>query len=145
MKTERSDLPEHEVHRSHRNSRGSTFVMRVETSMKKNPALIAVMVLALLAGACASMRKVDVTSDPNRSYTINVHNTRAGVVSVSYSDGTVTRQLGEVGGGDTKRFVVIASPSNATITVIARTSAGATLQPQSVHLTAGTTTLVTIY
>ena len=111
--------------------------------MKKSLALVAL--IALLVGACASMRKVDVTSDPNRTYRISVHNTRAGVVSVSYTDGTTTRQLGEVGGGDTIPFVVVASPNNPRITVMARTTGGTMLQPQSVNLTSGQTATVTIY
>ena len=111
--------------------------------MKRSMALVAL--IALLASACASMRKVDVTSDPNSTYRISVHNTRAGVVSVSYSDGTTTRQLGDVGGGDTMPFVVVASPNSPRITLMARTSGGTALPSQSVNLSPGQTTSVTIH
>ena len=110
--------------------------------MKRNAVLIAV--IGLLVAACASMRKVDVTSDPNQTYAINVYNARGGAVVVSYSDGNVTRELGEVGSGDTERFVVVASPSNPRITVIARTASGTSLPSQSVSLSAGQTRSVTI-
>jgi len=96
---------------------------------------------AVFAG-CASMRKVDVTSDPNTSYRISVHNSRASAIVVSYRAGNTTRELGQVAGGQTVPFVVVAA--DPQITVMARTTAGNTLSPKTVSLTVGSTTPVTI-
>ena len=100
--------------------------------------------LMLSLGACASMRNADVTSNANPTYRISVHNARAGAVTVSYSDGNTTRELGQVGGGETVPFVVVTSNGSTRITVTARTAGGTTLAPRSVTLSQGGTTQVTI-
>ena len=103
--------------------------------------LLTLTAMLVLAG-CASMRKVDVTSDPNTSYRISVHNSRSSAIVVSYRTGTATRELGQVGGGQTVQFVVVAP--DPQVTVMARTTAGTTLSSKTVSLTAGSTTPVTI-
>jgi uncharacterized lipoprotein YajG len=109
-------------------------------SMRK--AALFTLTAAMVLASCASMRKVDVTSDPNTSYRISVHNSRSSAIVVSYSDGNTTRELGQVGGGQTTQFVVVAA--NPQVTVMSRTTAGTTLSSKTVNLSAGSTTPVTI-
>ena len=97
--------------------------------------------LALLAivsatGACASMRKVDVGSADNTVYYVNVTNQRTASMTVSWTDGTNTRELGTVAGGRTERFIV-AGPKTTSISVTGRTSAGVQSGPYAVTLVAG--------
>lgn len=107
--------------------------------MNRKTAIAAVLVLAL--SACASMRSMKVESDDGSSYTIDVRNNRSSMITVSYSDGTTTRELGSVNPGRTEHFVVVSG--DGRITVYARTAGGANLPGQTVTLGSGST-MVTI-
>lgn len=108
--------------------------------MTRKAALIAI--LALAAGGCAGMRKVEVGPTTGSTYRIDVYNARGSTVAVSYSDGGTERELGSVASGRTERFI-IASPASTSVTVWARTSSGGRLGPYTVSLT-GDVTEVTI-
>ena len=98
---------------------------------------------ALLATGCASMRGVEVGSEPSTTYAIEVTNNRSSSVSISYSDGGSRVQLGTVSARQTERFI-IASPQATNITVYATTSSGASVGNYPVTLAAGTTQRVTV-
>lgn len=100
--------------------------------------------LALTLTGCASMRKVDVGSgDTTQSGAVEVTNNRTGTITVSYSDGTDTRQLGTVAPGRAERFV-IAGSRQQQITVIAVTSGGASAGNYPVTLESGITKRITV-
>ena len=103
--------------------------------MTRRTALL--VVLAMGMAGCASMRKIDVTSEPGSSYTVDVYNSHSTTLTVSYTDTRGTHNLGTVAAGSTQRFV-IAGSSSATVTVTGRTSGGASY-PKTVTLTGGTT------
>ena len=70
-------------------------------------------VLAVTISGCASMRKTDVgtsktqVSAKSTSYSLDVYNSRANSVTVSYSDGGKVYELGPVRQGATEHFVVV--------------------------------------
>lgn len=100
-----------------------------------------VMAAALTAG-CASMRGIKVESDDASSYSVDVTNRRTGTVTVSYTAGEATRELGTVAAGRTERFIVISA--TPTVTFHARTTSGTTLQAYTVSLSSSGPTAVTI-
>ncbi|HEY0674024.1 MAG TPA: hypothetical protein VGD27_17235 [Longimicrobiales bacterium] len=105
--------------------------------------MFAAALLALTLSACASMRGVQVGSDPVQTYAIQVTNSRSGTVSVSYSTGGAAVQLGTISPGGSERFVIpVSAPTQ--ITVIARTTSGASAGNYPVSLEAGVTKRVTI-
>lgn len=103
----------------------------------KRRAVIAAL-FALAVSGCASMRGVD-TGAGGESYRISVRNNRSTIISVSYSDGATTRQLGEVRPGQAEQFIVVSSTGR--VTVYARSSTGASLPAQEVALSSGTTSV----
>ncbi len=116
--------------------------------MKKSLPVLQLIALALAVtltlGACASMRGVQVGTDPNLVYAIYVTNNRGGMVNVSYTAGQATPvSLGSISPGQTERFVIpVDQPMQ--ITVIAYTTSGASAGNYPVQLEAGVTKRVTI-
>jgi hypothetical protein len=109
--------------------------------MKK--AVLPMLILAMSMAACASMRGVQVGSDPVKTYAIEVTNNRAGTVTISYSAGGTAAELGTVAPRMTERFVIpLAQPGS--ITVLAKTSAGASAGNYPVTLQAGVTQRITV-
>lgn len=104
--------------------------------MRRRAAIAALFVLAI--SGCASMRGVD-TEAGAESYRLSVRNNRSTIVSVSYSDGTTTRPLGEVRPNTSESFVVVSKTGR--VTVYARSSTGASLPAQDVALSTGTTSV----
>ena len=106
--------------------------------------LFAAALLALTLTACASMRGVQVGTDPGQIFPVEVHNSRGGAVTVSYAaggGGAVT--LGTISPGQTERYVIpVEEPTQ--ITIIARTSSGASAGNYPVTRQAGVTKRVTI-
>lgn len=100
--------------------------------------------LTLALAGCASMRGVQVGTDPNQVYAIQVTNSRGGMVNVSYTAGQATPvSLGSISPGQTERFVIpVDRPMQ--ITVIAYTSGGASAGNYPVSLEPGVTKRVTI-
>ena len=102
--------------------------------------------LALALGACASMRKVDVGSEPSNtvssSYNVDVYNSHSSTLTVSYTDSRGTHELGTVASERTQRFI-IASPASTTVTIMGMTSGGGHYTAQRT-LVAGGTTSVTL-
>ena len=96
------------------------------------------MLLAIAASvtACASMRKVSVGEESSQTYSIDVTNQRGSTMTVSWSDGDQTRELGTVAAGRTERFI-IAGARSTSISVTGRNSAGASSGPYAVSLVAG--------
>ena len=109
--------------------------------MKRSRFIVAA--AALLLSACASMRGVQVGSEPNRTYAVEVTNNRAGTVTVSYTGNGVSGELGTVAPRATERFV-IAMSEPGQITVVARTTSGASAGNYPVTLEAGVTKRITI-
>lgn len=107
---------------------------------KQMPLLVA---LALAVGACASMRGVDYGSgDPGQTYAIQVTNQRAGTITVSYSTGASSNELGTVGSGRTERFVIpMEAPGSVTISAV--TTGGTSAGTRTVTLQPGVTTRIT--
>ena len=102
--------------------------------MKK---LVMLMLVALTTAGCASMRGVNVGSEPNNNFSLDVTNSRSAAVTFSYVDGEgAARQLGSVPAGRTERFVIVAS--SPTVSVTARNSAGTSVGTFTVSTTAGT-------
>ena len=99
--------------------------------------------LSLALGGCASMRGVDVGTDTASTYALEVTNNRSGTVTISYTDGGTTRQLGTVAARQTERFV-IAAPASTSVTVRATSAGGASVGTYNVQLQAGTTQRVTV-
>jgi len=104
---------------------------------------LVVVAAALLLSACASTRGVQVGTEPNRVFAIEVTNNRAGTVTVSYTANGVSGELGTVAPRMTERFV-IAMTEPGQITVVARTTAGASAGNYPVTLEAGVTKRVTV-
>jgi uncharacterized lipoprotein YajG len=102
-----------------------------------------VLVAALFLGGCASMRGVQVGTEPNRTFAIEVTNNRAGTVTVSYTGNGVGGELGTVAPRMTERFV-IAMADPGQITVVAKTTSGASAGNYQVTLEAGVTKRVTV-
>jgi hypothetical protein len=110
--------------------------------MKK--ALYAILFTTVAMAGCASMRGVEVGSgDPTRTYAIEVTNIRAGIVTISYSTGAAPIELGTVSPQRTERFV-IALNEPGQITVVAKTSSGASAGNYPVTLEAGVTRRITV-
>lgn len=107
--------------------------------MNRKAAIVGMLALSL--SACASMRSMKVESDDASSYSIDVRNNRSSMITVSYSDGDATRELGSVNPGRVEHFVVVSKTGR--ITVYARTAGGANLPSQIVSLGSGST-MVTI-
>jgi hypothetical protein len=87
------------------------------------------------------MRKVDVGTDKSTSgssYKLDVHNSRASTVTVSYSDGTGTYELGSVKPGATESFTVVTKTGWVDIT--GETSSGTRLSATRVTLNPSGTT-----
>ncbi len=102
-----------------------------------------VVVAALLLSACASMRGVQVGTEPNRTFAIEVTNNPARTVTVSYTGKGVSGELGTVAPRTTERFV-IAMADAGQITVVAKTTSGASAGNYPVTLEAGVTKRVTV-
>lgn len=99
---------------------------------------------ALTVSGCASMRGAQVgTGDPGKSYAIEVTNNRAGTVTVSYTGNGVSGELGTVAPRMTERFVIAISEPQQ-VTVVAKTSSGASAGNYPVTLAAGVTKRITI-
>lgn len=102
-----------------------------------------VVAAVFLLSACASTRGVQVGTEPNRTFAIEVTNNRAGTVTVSYTGNGVSGELGTVAPRMTERFVIaVADPGQ--ITVVAKTTSGASAGNYPVTLQAGVTKRVTI-
>jgi hypothetical protein len=105
--------------------------------------MFAAALLALTLSACAGMRGVQVGTDPGQIYAVEVHNSRGGTVSVSYSAGGAAVALGTISSGQTERYVIpVDEPMQ--ITIVARTSSGASAGNYPVALQAGVTKRVTV-
>src|SRR5687768_16561951 len=83
-----------------------------------------VVAAALLLSACASTRGVQVGTEPNRVFAIEVTSNRAGTVTVSYTAHGISGELGTVAPRMPERFV-IAMTEPGQITVVAKTTSGA--------------------
>lgn len=105
--------------------------------------MVALVFLATWLSACASMRKVSVGEESSATYSIDVTNNRSSTMTVSWSDGSNTRELGTVGPSRTERFI-IAGAKTTSISVSGRNSSGATSGPYSVNLVAGSAQRVTL-
>jgi hypothetical protein len=107
--------------------------------------IIATLALAGTLAGCASMRSVDVASDPTATYSILVTNNRTSTVSVAYGAASGERvHLGTVGArGGQERFI-IAGAGDRNITVYVTTSGGAAIRSYNVQLTAGASTPITV-
>jgi hypothetical protein len=99
------------------------------------------LLLALALSACASMRGASVQTDKTTTFSLNVHNARAGTITVSYEDASGTHTLGSVSSGSTERFLL--PTGSATVTVRASTSSGTSLTPKTVQVSSGGSTTVT--
>jgi hypothetical protein len=99
--------------------------------------------VAVLFGGCASMRGVEVGSEPNRTFAIEVTNNRAGTVTVSYTGNGIGGELGTVAPRMTERFV-IAMADAGQITVVAKTTSGASAGNYPVTLEPGVTKRITV-
>ena len=108
----------------------------------KRSRLIAI-AFALVLGGCASMRGVEVGTEPSRTFAIEVTNNRAGTVAISYTGTGVSGELGTVAPRATERFV-IAMTEAGQITVVAKTTSGASAGNYPVTLQAGVTQRVTV-
>jgi hypothetical protein len=98
--------------------------------------------LVILIGACA--RPVQIGSDPGPVYALEVVNSIAQDLIVSYDAGGGIRTLGTVRGGGSERFI-IAAPERLTITVHAQNAAGnRSAGPYTVQLSQGATPQVTL-
>ena len=98
---------------------------------------------ALLFSACASTRGVQVGTEPNRTFAIQVTNNRAGTVSISYTGNGVSGDLGTVAPRATERFVIAINEAQQ-ITVVAKTTSGASAGNYPVTLEAGVTPRITV-
>lgn len=79
--------------------------------------LRAVLIVALLAGGCSRGGRIE--SEPGPVYLLVVENPMAHVMDVWYDDGERTEELGRVGPGASREFV-IAGPAGTSIEVIGR-------------------------
>lgn len=104
------------------------------------------LVLALGVGlpACASMRGVEVGTDSANTYAVEVTNRRASTVHLSYVDAGRTIELGSVTSGSGPQRFIIASPSNTSISLMAKTASGSVVGTYNVVLTSGATARVTV-
>lgn len=99
---------------------------------------------SLTLSGCASMRGAQVgTGDPGKNYAIEVTNNRAGTVAISYTGNGVSGELGTVAPRMTERFVIAISEAQP-ITVVAKTSSGASAGNYPVNLETGVTKRITI-
>jgi hypothetical protein len=90
------------------------------------------------------MRGVNVGSgNTSEVFAVDVTNYRAGTVTVSYSGNGVSGELGTVAPRMTERFV-IAVTQPQQVTIVARTTSGASAGNYPVQLEAGVTKRVTI-
>ncbi len=105
----------------------------------RGPALI----LVALAAACAGAQTVQVETDPDRTYSIEVRNPTDEPMIVSYDDGSGVRLLGTVGGGQAEHFV-IAGARSADIAVIAVDEDRSRTVRRQVRLRPGSTVYVTL-
>jgi hypothetical protein len=103
----------------------------------RRSALVLLLVTAALLGGCS--RAVSVGSDTSVAYAVEVRNTLAVDMIVSYDDGSGAHALGAVQGGRTERFIV-ASPRTTAVTISARNASGTRVSgPFPVQLQAGQT------
>jgi hypothetical protein len=110
--------------------------------MKKRWVMVLASVFAL--SGCASTRGVQVgAGDPGKTYAIEVTNNRAGTVSVSYTGNGVSGELGTVSPRMTERFVIAISEAQQ-ITVVAKTTSGASAGNYPVTLEPGVTKRITV-
>ena len=110
--------------------------------MRKRWLMLAAAVLTV--SGCASMRGVQVgAGDPGKTFAIEVTNNRAGTVTVSYTGNGVSGELGTVSPRMTERFVIAISEPQQ-ITVVAKTTSGASAGNYPVTLEAGVTKRITI-
>lgn len=100
--------------------------------------LTAFALLALVAAATACTRSVDLDADPGQTYAVNVINTFAQPMIVSFDDGSGPRLLGTVGANRTERFVV-AGTSGGTVSIIARDESDSRTVRRTVSLVPGGT------
>ncbi len=105
--------------------------------------LFYVVALASSLAGCASMRGVDVGSgDPVRTYAVEVTNRRAGTITVSYSAGSLSGELGTVAANRTERFVIpMQDPGSVTLSAVS--SSGASVGTRTLNLQPGVTSRVT--
>ena len=109
--------------------------------MKRTAFLL--LVTAFLASGCASMRGVQVGTEPAKTYAIEVTNSRGSTVTISYTGNGVNGNLGTVAPRMTERFV-IALNEPGQITVVAKTSSGASAGNYPVTLQPGVTQKITV-
>lgn len=102
-----------------------------------------VLMAAFLATGCASMRGVQVGTEPSKTYAIEVTNSRGSTVTISYTGNASNGNLGTVAPGRTERFV-IALNEPGQITVVAKTSSGASAGNYPVTLQPGVTQRITV-
>ncbi len=107
-------------------------------------AVLPLVICAFAIAGCASMRGVEVGSgDPVTTFAIEVTNSRGGTVTVSYSAGGAASELGTVAPRMTERFVIPLSEPRQ-ITVVAKTTSGASAGNYPVTLQAGVTKRITV-
>jgi predicted small secreted protein len=106
--------------------------------MKRRSALILLLVSVL--SACASMRGVEVGTDKSSTRQVSVTNSRNASISLSYNDGSGVRELGSIGPG---LHTVNVVTSSSSVTLVAKTSTGATIGSYPVTFS-GTTPSITV-
>ena len=109
--------------------------------MKRSAFLL--LVTAFVASGCASMRGVQVGTEPAKTYAIEVTNRRSSTVTISYTGNSVNCNLGTVAHRMTERFVIALSEPGQ-ITVVAKTSSGASAGNYPVTLQPGVTQKITV-
>ncbi|MGH7481587.1 MAG: hypothetical protein ACRELV_05485 [Longimicrobiales bacterium] len=86
-------------------------------------ALAALALTVVATAACASMRGVEVQSEPGPVYTVEITNTASYAMRVSYDDGAGAQLLGSIEPGESATFV-ITSPARTTVTIRATDEGG---------------------
>lgn len=104
-------------------------------------AVLTALFMIMISG-CASMRKITVESAGAASYQIDVRNTRASSIVVSYTLDSTPRELGTVAAGRTERFIVTSTTGAVMLTF--RTQAGTELPARNVSLSGSGATVVTV-
>ncbi len=105
---------------------------------------LALGILTLAIGLVAGCTRNVQVGSPRPLYSIQVRNTLADEMIVSYDDGAGTRALGTVLPNGIERFLINA-PASTTITVTARNTAGTdSVGPFMVRLSTGSTPLVVL-
>ena len=105
--------------------------------------LTALLGIAIVGSACASMRGVSVGSDSASTYAVEVNNTMPHVMNISWSDGGDEKSLGSVGSGRVERFIV-AGAKTTQVTLMARDANRTHTRSIPVTLVAGSTQRVTV-